>query len=134
MPQKILIVEDDAINVKFMKVVLVRKGGYEVVVSEDVDEILQLAASGTLDAIIMDISLSRSSYEGQKVDGVFITKLLKSKPETAGIPVILATAHAMFGDRERFIAETGAEHYISKPIHDPDLFLGEVRRVLPLLA
>lgn len=131
MPHKILIVEDDAINVKFMKVVLVRKGGYEVLVSEDVDEVLQLAASGGLSAIIMDISLSRSMYEGKKVDGVFITRLLKSKPETSQVPVVLATAHAMFGDRERFLSETGAEHYISKPIHDPDDFLAEIRKVLP---
>ena len=50
---------------------------------------------------------------------------------TAKVPVILATAHAMFGDRERFLAETGAEHYIAKPIHDPDHFLAEVRKVLP---
>lgn len=70
MSQKILIVEDDAINVKFMKVVLTRKGGYEVLVSEDVPEILQLASSGTVDAIIMDISLSRSSYDGRNVDGI----------------------------------------------------------------
>jgi len=131
MPHKILIVEDDAINVKFMKVVLVRKGGYEVEVSEDVDEILKMAASGEYSAIIMDISLTRSVYDGQKVDGVFITKLLKSKPETAKVPVMLATAHAMFGDKERFMAETGAEHYISKPIHDPDFFLAEIRKVLP---
>jgi len=131
MAKKILIVEDDAINVKFMKVVLTRKGGYEVLVSEDVEEILQLAASGEVDTIVMDISLSRSSYEGQKVDGVFITKLLKKDPATAKVPVILATAHAMFGDRERFLAETGAEHYIAKPIHDPDLFLAEIRKVLP---
>jgi len=79
----------------------------------------------------MDISLTRSVYDGQKVDGVFITKLLKSKPETARVPVVLATAHAMFGDRERFLSETGAEHYISKPIHDPELFLAEIRKVLP---
>jgi len=132
MAQKILIVEDDAINVKFMKVVLTRKGGYEVLVSEDVEEILTLAASGEVGAIVMDISLSRSTYDGKKVDGVFITKLLKQKPETAKVPVILATAHAMFGDRERFLAETGAEHYIAKPIHDPDHFLAEVRKVLPV--
>lgn len=131
MAKKILIVEDDAINVKFMTVVLVRKGGYQVLVSEDVDEILQLAASGELDVIVMDISLSRSTYDGKKVDGVFITKLLKQNPATAKVPVILATAHAMFGDRERFLAETGAEHYIAKPIHDPDHFLAEVRKVLP---
>jgi len=131
MPIKILIVEDDPINVKFMQVVLIRKGGYEVAVSEDVGEIMALAKSGTLGAIIMDISLSRTVYEGRKVDGIFITRMLKANPATAGIPVILATAHAMTGDRERFLAETGAEHYLSKPIHDPDHFLGEVRKALP---
>jgi CheY-like chemotaxis protein len=131
MEKKILIVEDDPINVKFMSIVLKRKGNYEVVVSEDVPEILALAASGEIAVIIMDISLSRSTYEGKKVDGIFITRMLKADPATAGIPVILATAHAMTGDRERFLAETGAEHYLSKPIHDPDHFLGEVRKVLP---
>jgi CheY-like chemotaxis protein len=38
----------------------------------------------------------------------------------------------MTGDRERFLAETGAEHYLSKPIHDPDLFLAEIRKALPV--
>jgi len=131
MPRKILIVEDDPINVKFMSVVLTRKGGYEVVVSEDVLEIQELVRSGAIAAVIMDISLSHSVYEGRKVDGLFITRLLKQDPATAGVPVMLATAHAMFGDRERFIAETGAEHYISKPVHDPDLFLKEIRVLLP---
>ncbi len=131
MPRKVLIVEDDPINIKFMKVVLTRKGGFDVVVSENVDEILELARSGDLSLIIMDISLTRSEYEGARVDGIFITRLLKGDPATASIPVVLATAHAMFGDQERFLAETGAEHYISKPIHDPDLFLGELRKVLP---
>jgi two-component system, cell cycle response regulator DivK len=79
----------------------------------------------------MDVSLSRSIWEDRKVDGLFITRLLKQDPETAQVPVMLATAHAMFGDRERFLAETGAEHYISKPIHDPDLFLTEIRKILP---
>jgi CheY-like chemotaxis protein len=132
MPNKILIVEDDPINVKFMKVVLIRKGGFEVAVSEDVAEIIQLAAAGDLAAIIMDISLSRTLYEGKKVDGIFITRLLKADPATAGIPVILATAHAMTGDRERFMAETGAEHYLAKPIHDPDAFLEQVRKAIPV--
>lgn len=131
---RILIVEDDPINVKFMSIVLTRKGGYQVSASEDIAEIMTLAASGELSAIIMDISLSRTLYQGKRVDGVFITKLLKSDPSTAGIPVILATAHAMTGDRERLMAETGADHYLAKPIHDPDQFLDEVRKVLPVGA
>ena len=130
MAQKILLVEDDPINVKFIEVVLTRMGGYEVVVSEDVEEILALARGGTLAGIIMDISLARSSYQGKKVDGIFITKLLKADAETAKIPVLMATAHAMYGDREKFLAETGAEGYLSKPIHDPDAFLREVQSVV----
>lgn len=131
MGQKILIVEDDPINVKFMRVVLVKKGGYEVLVSEDVPEILRIVREEGVAGVIMDISLQNSEWEGKKVDGVFITKLLKQDPATAKVPVILATAHAMFGDRERFLAETGAEHYISKPIHDPDLFIREIRKAVP---
>jgi CheY-like chemotaxis protein len=134
MKKKILIVEDDPLNVKFMKVVLMRKGGYDVVVSEDPEEILALAKAGDLSAVIMDISLSASVHLGQKVDGIYITRLLKADPETRGIPVILATAHAMTGDRERFLAETGAEHYLSKPLHDPDHFLREVGKVFPVEA
>ena len=131
MTKKILIVEDDPINVKFMQIVLKKKGGFEVVVSEDVDEILGLVASGDISAVIMDISLSRSMHLGQKVDGIYITRLLKADPATKAIPVILATAHAMTGDRERFLADTGAEHYLSKPLHDPDHFLREVNKVFP---
>ena len=134
MPTRILIVEDDPINAKFMSIVLTRKGHFQVMVSEDVPEILALAASGEIDAIIMDISLSRSTYEGKKVDGVFITKQLKANPATAGIPVLLASAHAMTGDREHFLAETGAEHYVSKPLHDPDLFLKEVNKLFEAQA
>ena len=69
-------------------------------------------------------------YQGKKVDGIFITKLLKADAETAKIPVLMATAHAMYGDREKFLAETGAEGYLSKPIHDPDAFLREVQSVV----
>lgn len=130
MPERILIVEDNAVNVKFMEVVLTRKGGYEVLVSEDPAEILRLAEEGNLSLILMDISLSGSTLDGERVDGVFLTRKLKENPRTASIPVVLATAHAMFGDRERFLAETGAQHYIAKPIHDPDLFLAEIRRAL----
>lgn len=130
MAQKILLVEDDPINVKFIEVVLTRMGGYEVIVSEDVEEILALAKGGTLAGIIMDISLARSSYQGKRVDGIFITKLIKADPESAKIPVLMATAHAMYGDREKFLAETGAEGYLSKPIHDPDAFLREVQSVV----
>lgn len=131
MPQKILIVEDNPVNVKFMSLVLTRKGGYQVLVSEDPAEVLRLAATEDLALILMDISLSGSTFGNEKVDGIWLTRRLKADPATAHIPVILATAHAMYGDRERYLAETGAQAYIAKPIHDPDAFLSEIRKALP---
>ena len=127
---RILLVEDDPITVKFIQTVLVKKGGYEVIVSEEVDEILRLASEADLLAIIMDVSLSRSSYQGQKVDGIFITQLLKKNPITRHIPVLLATAHAMFGDREKYLELTGAEGYLAKPIHDPSVLIDAVKAVV----
>jgi len=130
MSNRILLVEDDPINVKFIQTVLIKKGGFEVIVSEEVDEILRVAQGGDLAAIIMDVSLSRSSYEGKKVDGIFITQLLKKDPATRSIPVLLATAHAMFGDREKYLELTGAEGYLAKPIHDPALLIEAVKAVV----
>lgn len=130
MSNRILLVEDDPINVKFIKVVLAKKGGFEVIHTEDVPEILQLAREGDLLAIIMDVSLTRSTWEGKKVDGLAITKLLKADEACRHIPVLLATAHAMYGDKEKFLAETGAEGYYPKPIHDPDAFVAAVRAVI----
>ncbi|MDP1830652.1 MAG: response regulator [Geothrix sp.] len=130
MSNRILLVEDDPINVKFIQTVLVKKGGYEVLVSEEVEEILRLAHEADLAAIIMDVSLSRSSYEGRKVDGIFITQMLKRNERTRRIPVLLATAHAMFGDREKYLELTGAEGYIAKPIHDPGTLIEAVKAVI----
>lgn len=130
MAQRILIVEDDPINIRYMQVVLTRKGGYEVFVSEDVSEILRLAKEEDLSCIIMDVSLTNSQWDGENVDGVFITKLLKADAAAAKVPVMLATAHAMSGDREKFLKESGAEGYLSKPIHDPDAFIKAVREVV----
>ncbi len=130
MAQRILVVEDDPINIRYMQVVLTRKGGYEVLVSEEVPEILRMAKEDGLTCIIMDVSLTNSQWEGENVDGVFITKLLKADPASAKVPVMLATAHAMSGDREKFMRESGAEGYLSKPIHDPDAFIKAIHEVV----
>lgn len=130
MSKRILLVEDDPINVKFIKLVLSKKGGYEVVHTEEVPEVLRLAREGDLAAIIMDVSLTKSMWGGEKVDGLFITRLLKQDEATRDIPVLLATAHAMYGDKEKFLRETGAEGYFPKPIHDPDAFVACVRAVM----
>jgi CheY-like chemotaxis protein len=70
-------------------------------------------------------------YQGKSVDGIKITQILKSDPNTADLPIILVTAHAMEGDRENFLKQSGADGYISKPVVDHQAFVDYVLELLP---
>jgi CheY-like chemotaxis protein len=61
------------------------------------------------------------------VNGVDLCRLLKSDPATRGVPVMLATAHAMRGDAETLLAESGADDYVSKPVVDHQAFAEQMR-------
>ena len=126
--RRILLVEDEPVNVKLITRILERKGGYEVRHSEDPDEILALAASGDYMLVVMDVSLAASVHRGRPINGLEMTQLIKRTPRGAGLPVILATAHTMKGDRESFLAESGADDYVGKPITDFDAFLRLIAR------
>ncbi|WP_036479724.1 response regulator [Myxosarcina sp. GI1] len=122
----VLIVEDDPINLRVFSKILTKKGGLQVEGTENVEKVLQLAESGDIDAILMDVSLANSIYQGKPVDGIEITQMLKSNPQTASLPVILVTAHAMQGNRESFLKQSGADGYISKPIVDHQHFIDSI--------
>ena len=122
----VLIVEDDPINFRVFSKILTKRGGLDVKGTEDVEEVLQFAQSGEIDVILMDVSLANSVYEGKPVDGIKITQMLKANPQTSALPVILVTAHAMQGDRENFLKQSGADDYISKPIVDHQKFINQI--------
>ena len=92
---------------------------------------MQIAQAGEADIILMDVSLARSVYKGRAVDGIKITQMLKSDPQTANLPIILVTAHAMAGDREQFLEQSGADGYISKPVVDHQEFVDRIMALLP---
>lgn len=122
----VLIVEDDPINLRVFSKILIKRGGLEVKNTEDVEEVIKMAQGGEVDIILMDVSLSHSIYQGQAVDGIKITQLLKADPKTANLPIILVTAHAMEGDRENFLKQSGADGYISKPVVDHQQFIDQI--------
>ncbi|MEA5533927.1 response regulator [Crocosphaera sp. XPORK-15E] len=122
----VLIVEDDPINFRVFSKILTKRGGLTVKGTEDVDEVMRIAQAGEVDIILMDVSLSHSVYQGQAVDGIKITQYLKADPKTAQLPVILVTAHAMEGDREHFLKQSGADGYISKPVVDHQQFVNQI--------
>ena len=127
----VLIVEDDLINARVFSKILTKRGGLAVKHTEDVDEVMQIAHAQEADIILMDVSLSRSVYLGKAVDGIKITQMLKADPSTASLPIILVTAHAMEGDRENFLKQSGADAYISKPVVDHQAFVDQVMALLP---
>jgi two-component system, cell cycle response regulator DivK len=122
----VLIVEDDPINLRVFSKILVKRGGLQVKGTEVVEEVLQFAQSGEIDAILMDVALANSSYQGKPVDGIKITQMLKANDKTANLPIILVTAHAMEGDRENFLRQSGADGYISKPVVDHEAFIHQI--------
>ena len=128
--RRILVVDDDAPSVQLYRLILTRRGGYEVVVSEDPEEIVKLLKSRSISLVIMDVSLRNSRYKNVPVDGLAITRILKVNPETAFVPVLLATAHAMRGDREMFLNGSHADEYVSKPLTDTNEFINTVGRLI----
>ena len=115
---RVAIVEDDKMNARLFEAVLRRRGGFDVTITEDVSELLRLAGDGQIDLVIMDVSLANCELDGKPIDGLGITRKIKENPQTSSIPVILATAHVMLGDRERFLDLSKADDYIAKPIMD----------------
>lgn len=129
----VVVVEDDPINASLFVRLLERRGGYRVTHTESPDEVLRLAREGA-DLILLDVSLRDSRFEGRAVTGVEICQLLKRDPATAAVPVVLATAHAMRGDDEKLVAESGAEAYVAKPIIDHQAFMEQIRHVMEAKA
>jgi two-component system cell cycle response regulator DivK len=127
---KHVVVVEDAVNARLFRMVLERRGGWRVTVTESADELLALAKSGDVDAVVLDVSLHNTTWQGHAVNGVDLSRMLKTDAATARIPVLLATAHAMRGDEERFLTESGADDYVSKPVVDHDAFVAQVRRWL----
>ncbi len=132
--RRALVVEDDPHNATLFRKLLEKRCGCEVVVTESVQEILDLTRRGDVQIVIMDVSLNNSRWEGRMISGVEICRLLKADPATAHVPVVLATAHAMRGDAEKLLAQSGADDYIAKPIVDHEVFVQRVQARLPEAA
>lgn len=127
----VLIVEDDPINARVFSKILTKRGGLNVKHTENVDEVMEIVSQKAADIILMDVSLANSMYQGKSVDGIKITQMIKADENTSAIPIILVTAHAMQGDRENFLQQSGADGYISKPVIDHQEFVDKIKSLLP---
>lgn len=107
MTKKVLVVEDNELNLKLF-CDLLRAHGYEAVPVRDGTDALDRARETNPDLIVMDIQLPH-------ITGLELIETLKSDAALKNVPIMAVTAYAAKGDEER-IREAGAEAYISKPV------------------
>lgn len=104
---EILVVEDNRQNLELVEFLL-DEAGFVVRSATDASEAREELDRGIPDLILMDMQLPG-------VDGLTLVEELRRQETFAGVPIVALTAHALRGDRERFIAG-GCDGYISKPI------------------
>jgi two-component system, cell cycle response regulator DivK len=127
---RVLIVEDNPLVAKFYRMALERVGGHTVACSEDVEEILKQVALASYDVAILDVSLRNSTHGGELIDGLELAQLIRKTPHGDQLPILLATAHAMEGDRERLLSASGADDYLEKPIYDPQVLIKKIESLI----
>ncbi len=118
----VLLVEDHDINRKLAEIMLQRMG-YRYATANDGQQALDRLAREAFDVVLMDVMMP-------EMDGITAVRLLREREAHHGrrTPVLMVTAHAMTGDRERFLA-AGADGYVSKPMSQ-DALQKEIDRVL----
>lgn len=114
--ESILIVDDNATNLKLARVILAAVG-FEIATAGDAGEALAQLDMRSPDLVLMDVQLPG-------MDGLELTRRIKGDPRHRQVLVVALTAYAMKGDEERARA-AGCDGYITKPI-DPDTFADTV--------
>ncbi len=119
--RRIAVVEDNPDNRLLLEALLSDR--YSLDEYEDGPAALMGMALTPPDLVLLDISLP-------EMDGPEVLKRLRAHPALQRLPVIALTAHAMTGDREKFLA-LGFDGYVTKPILDEDLLFAAIRTLLP---
>ena len=123
---KVLVVEDNESNMKYITDLL-EDAGYEAIHAFSAETAIEQTEMAKPSLILMDISLPG-------MDGLTATKVLKSNPVTAHIPVVALTAHAMKDDESKS-KEAGCDAYLLKPIDTKAFYrtLADIVREPPIL-
>lgn len=120
MVAKIAVVEDNPDNRLLVSALL--EGRYEIVEYETGKEAVAGIEAETPDLVLLDISLP-------EMDGTEVLEWIRGPGGLEDLPVIALTAHAMAGDREKYLS-MGFDEYVTKPIVDEDVLMEAIERCL----
>ncbi len=118
--KKVLIIEDNSDNIDVVEAFL--EDYFELLKAMDGKMGLEMAIKEKPDIILLDISLP-------EMDGVEVLTEIRKNQEIKDAPVIALTAHAMIGDRERFL-KAGFDDYMGKPIIDDNKLIEMINNLL----
>ena len=121
MAKKVLIVEDNELNMKLFHDLLDAQG-YETLQTREGLQALALARENRPDLILMDIQLPI-------MDGYEATRRIKANPEFNNIPIIVVTSYALSGDESK-ARDAGCDAYVTKP-YSPRALLAKIREYIP---
>jgi len=119
---RVAVVDDNSDNRLIIRTIL--EDQYEIEEFATGTEAIQAFRQRRPDVVILDISLP-------ELDGTEILRLIRSDARLQDLPVIALTAHAMVGDREKYL-NAGFDDYVAKPILDMNLLFNAIRRLLPI--
>lgn len=120
MGHKVAVVEDNPDNRMLVQALL--EDRYQISEYESGVQAVEGLPGDVPDLILLDISLP-------EMDGTEVLAWIRQHPDLKNLPVIALTAHAMSGDREKFLA-AGFNDYVTKPILDEDILIGAIERWL----
>jgi two-component system, cell cycle response regulator DivK len=118
--KRIALVEDNPDNRLLARAILEEL--YEIIEYETGPDALAGMRLGPPELVLLDISLP-------VMDGTEVLRRIREDEALRALPVIALTAHAMSGDRDRYLA-MGFDAYVTKPIIDERVLLGEIERLL----
>ncbi len=120
MKRRIAVVEDNPDNRMLVEAIL--EEDYEILEYETGQQAVAELVEAEPDLVLLDISLP-------EMDGTEVLEWIRGQESLAGLPVIALTAHAMAGDREKYL-NLGFDEYLTKPIVDESVLVGAIERCL----
>ena len=127
--KNLLIVEDDPFTVDFYLFIF-KRAGFNPIVIEDGDKVIEALGVDSISLIIMDINLKNTYLKGEKIDGIKLSSYIKKNTNYSNIPIMLVTAYSPSIKGENFCKESLAEDYITKPIVDFNLLINKVNKLI----
>jgi CheY-like chemotaxis protein len=127
--RKILIVEDDPMLQEFYNV-LFKRLGYNCIITENGEEIINYVTSGSINLLIVDLNLKNTFLNSRAIDGVELARYIKQNFYKFRIPILVITAYSTNYFADDLLKDGFADDYMLKPIVNFDKLIEKVDNLL----